>query len=107
MPVTLDDLHALLTRIDRRLALVQAQTSMMEVSMSEQLDTLTREVEETGTVVDSAVVLITGLAEEIRTLKNDPAALEELAAKLDAQQAALSAAVAANTVADEDGGPAA
>lgn len=68
--------------------------------MSAQLDTLTNEVAETKTVVQSAVTLIEGLAQQIRDLKDDPAALEALAAELDSTTNALAAAVTANTPAE-------
>lgn len=66
--------------------------------MSAELDRLTTEVTETKTAVDSAITLIVGLAERIRELQNDPAALTALADELDAKQAELAAAVSANTV---------
>lgn len=62
--------------------------------MSAELENLTREVAESRGVTESAVALITGLAEQIRELKNDPAALEALAEDLDQQQQALAGAVA-------------
>jgi len=65
--------------------------------MSAQLDTLTQEVTEMSTVVDSAIVLINGLAAQIVELKDDPAALQALADSLDAKANSLAAAVAANT----------
>ncbi len=65
--------------------------------MSAQLETLTQEVAEIGTVVDSAIVLINGLSAQIVALKDDPAALEALAAQLDAKAGELAAAVTANT----------
>lgn len=68
--------------------------------MSAQLDTLTTEVAEIGTVVDSAVTLINGLSAKITELKDDPAALAQLAASLDAKANELAAAVAANTEAE-------
>lgn len=67
------------------------------VSMSEALNKLTTEVTETKEVMASAVTLITGLADQIRELKDDPAALEGLATSLDDGSKALAAAVAANT----------
>jgi chromosome segregation ATPase len=66
-------------------------------AMSIELDNLTREVTEIGTTVDSAVTLITGLAQQIRDLQNDPVALAALANSLDAKANELAAAVAANT----------
>ncbi len=65
--------------------------------MSAELDRLTTEVSETSTVVDSAVALIQGLAEQIRQLATDPAALNALADSLDTKTNELAAAVAANT----------
>jgi hypothetical protein len=66
--------------------------------MSAELERLTAEVTETKTAIDSAITLITGLAERIRQLQNDPVALTALADELDAKQAELAAAVAANTL---------
>jgi uncharacterized coiled-coil protein SlyX len=65
--------------------------------MSEALDRLTAEVAETHDAVDSAVALIAGLAQQIRDLSTDPAALNALADELDAQQAEIAAAVSENT----------
>lgn len=73
--------------------------------MSAQLDALKAEVEETKTVAASAVTLLNGLSQQILDLKNDPAALEQLAADLDASNAALAAAVEANTAPDIDVDP--
>jgi hypothetical protein len=66
-------------------------------TMSAELDNLTTEVTETGTVVDSAIALIAGLAQQIRDLADDPAALAALATELDAKTNALAAAVSENT----------
>ena len=68
--------------------------------MSAELDRLTTEVEETKTAVDSVLALVTGLADQIRALKDDPVRLEALADELDAKQQAIAAAVAANTPAE-------
>ena len=65
--------------------------------MSVELDNLTREVAEMSTVVDSAVTLISGLAEQIRALQNDPVALAALANSLDTKANELATAVSANT----------
>ena len=65
--------------------------------MSEQLDRLTTEVAENSDVIGSAVTLLGNLSQQIRDLKDDPAALDALADDLDAQSNALAAAVAANT----------
>lgn len=68
--------------------------------MSAQLDRLAAEVTETKTVAQSAIALLNGLAQQIRDLKEDPAALEALADELDSTQADLAAAVTANTPAE-------
>lgn len=72
--------------------------------MANELDRLTTEVSETETVVDSAIALITGIAQQLRdaVAQNNPAAITALADKLDAKQAELAAAVTANTPAAED-----
>lgn len=49
------------------------------------------------TVVDSAIVLLTGLAAQIAALQPNQAAIDALAADVTAKTAALAAAVTANT----------
>lgn len=66
--------------------------------LQDKIEALKVEVTELTTVVNSAVTLIVGLADLIRESKNAPAQLEELATNLDAQAAALAAAVAANVI---------
>ena len=70
-------------------------------AMSAELDRLTQEVSESRTVIQSATILLGNLAQRIRDLSTDPAALTALADELDGQQAELSAAIAANTPAEE------
>lgn len=67
------------------------------------LDQIRAEVEENGSVTQSAITLIGGLAQQIRDLSTDPAALQALADQLDSQNSALAAAVAANTPASDGG----
>jgi chromosome segregation ATPase len=69
--------------------------------MSAALDRLTAEVSESREATNSVLTLVAGLADQIRDLKDDPAALEALADDLDAQQSEISAAVTANTPAEE------
>ena len=59
------------------------------------LDDLTAQVAAGGTVIDSAVTLIQGLAAEIAALPANQAAIDDLAAKVKAKAGDLSAAVAA------------
>lgn len=87
----------LLAAIAALLAVMCAVTSKGFRIMSAELDRLTAEVAETKTAAKSAVVLINGLAQQIRDLKNDPAALTALADSLDADQAEIGAAVATHT----------
>lgn len=61
------------------------------------LDRLTAAVANDKTVNDSAATLIAGLAEQLRGVAGDAAAVNALADALDAQSAALAAAVTANT----------
>ena len=65
--------------------------------MTQALDDLTREVEETKGVVDSAIVFIQGLKDQLAAAGTDPVKLAELAAALDEQQQKLAAAIGANT----------
>jgi uncharacterized protein YoxC len=70
---------------------------MQGEAMSAALDRLTEEVNQTSTAVDSVLALVGGLADQIRALQDDPAKLAALADELDAKQAAIADAVAANT----------
>lgn len=64
---------------------------------STELQRLTDEVAQTTTVIDSAVALIGGLAQQIRDNATNPAALNALADSLDTKSNELAAAVTANT----------
>lgn len=77
--------------------------------MSVELDKLEKEVQENGTVISSAVTLISGLKTELQAVKDELAAqgvtsakLNELADALDANEQALATAVAANTSSEEE-----
>lgn len=67
------------------------------MATSPELDALTAEVTNTNTVEESAITLISGLAQQILDHVNDPAALTALAASLKDESAKLAAAVTANT----------
>lgn len=74
------------------------------VAMSAELDALKSQVASNSSVVDSAVTLINGIAARIDAAVAgagavDKQALVDLSAELKAKDAALAAAVAANTVA--------
>ncbi len=55
------------------------------------------------TVIDSAITLIQGLADQIKNLQPKQAAIDKLAADVSAKSQALAAAVAANTPAQASG----
>lgn len=65
--------------------------------MSAELDRLTASVAAEATVDASVLALLSIMADQIRANATDPAALTKLADDVDAQSAALSASVAANT----------
>lgn len=71
--------------------------AVMEVRMSGELEALAAQVQENTDVEQSALILIQGLADQLKAAGSDPAKLKELQAKLDASSGALAAAVAANT----------
>lgn len=82
----------LATRSDGRLDLILKGVEQIMADLT----ALTAEVEQTEGAVASVLTLVSGLADEIRRLQTDPAALADLANRLDAQQAAIAAAIAAN-----------
>lgn len=88
-----------LKRLDRVERLL-SQLLQKGNAMSAALERITQEVAETKTAVESAITLINGLAQQIRDNAEDPVALNALADELDAQQAAIGEAVAANTPAE-------
>jgi putative N-acetylmannosamine-6-phosphate epimerase len=61
------------------------------------LSRITDSVAANGSVIGSAVTLIEQIAEALRNASSDQGAIDALAADLEAQAAALAAAVAANT----------
>ena len=87
--------HAILRDLERK---ADFQTRLV-ILMSLALDALKAQVKANTDVTNSAVALIKGLADQIIALKDDPAALEQLAADMKSSDDALSAAVAANTAA--------
>jgi hypothetical protein len=86
----------------------------VEVFEMAKLDELQAQVASNTDVVQSAIVLISGLADELAAAATDPAAVQALAEQLRANNQVLADAVAANTVvspagpagAGEGGGPA-
>ena len=82
-----------LTRI---LAYIRAIKNQGDLVMA-MLDELKAQVHANTAVVGSAIELIKGLSSKLEELKNDPAAIQELADELKATDQALGEAVAANT----------
>jgi hypothetical protein len=111
--------HAFFRRILRSLARIERhQRRMMRelriihqgddeefAIMSQELDDIKREVQESKTVTEGAAALIQSLSDQILANKDDPAALEQLAKDLDAQSQQLAAAVQANTPLQPSGNP--
>lgn len=80
---------------------VELQQLLREThKMSNALETLTREVAESHTVTESAIVLLEGLSDALRDAieQNNDTAVLALAEQLDKQTAALVTALQANIV---------
>lgn len=84
----------------KSLHIILASQSRKVKLMSEALEKLSEQVAENTSLEMSAISLIQGLAEQIEELKQEPAALEELAARLKLSAQALSEAIMANTEVD-------
>jgi hypothetical protein len=67
------------------------------IEMTQELDTLTIEVAEIKTEIDSAIALLNGLSAILLEIQDDPAAIAALAIELDTKANELAAAVVANT----------
>ena len=87
------DLNDRLTRIERKLDLILNKENRIMATIAD----LQAEVAQEDTVIDSAVTLIKGLADQVAALKPDQAAIDALAADIQAKSDALAAAVTANT----------
>lgn len=87
-------------RLERKLDLLVAASGVilnMEEQQMTDLSQITAEVQQNGDVIESAKALLGSLAQQVRDLSTDPAALQALADQLDAQSNDLASAVAANT----------
>lgn len=65
--------------------------------MSREIDNLVTQVEANGVVLDSALVLINGIADRIIAAGGDPVKLKALTDELKAKDDTLAAAIVANT----------
>lgn len=88
-----DEMRAVLGDIITRLARIEGKI-MTELDA---IQTLTAKIAEQGTVVESVVTLLNGLTDQIKNAKDVSPEIMALVAEIDAQTAALSAAVLANT----------
>ena len=103
----LDRIEAMLVaiqhRIDRAVLEDRKQDAMLATLitqgeiMSQEMDSLAAQVEQTLTVEQSAIVLIQGIAAQLQDAAGDKTKSLELAAKLKTSADALAAAVTANT----------
>jgi len=94
-----DALRHISAQLDELIKLTREHTAAVTKSTEEimaDLSTLQAEVNENSDVVQSAVTLIGGLAQQLRDAiaANDPAAIQALADQLDAQTNSLAEAVA-------------
>lgn len=86
--------HFVIKKLDKIIKILD-QIVNKENEMSIQLDNLTAEVTETRTIIDSAILLIQGLAARLEEIADDPAAIQALADELNVKSEALAAAIAA------------
>lgn len=84
------------SRLDEILSTVRAIDTRSR-HMATDLSQLTTEVQQATDAQQSAITLITGLAQAVRDAATDPAALAALADQLDSSSTALADAVSANT----------
>jgi ABC-type transporter Mla MlaB component len=95
--LTADDLEAIASAVAAKLQPDLDSLIQGEQTVSAELDALTAQVQQVQQVDQSAIALINGLADQIKALANDPAAINALADQLKQQTDALAAAVTANT----------
>ncbi len=76
----------------------------MEAMQMTDLTRITNEVTEISDASDAAVAALGSLAQQVRDLSTDPAALNALADELDAKGNELAAAILAGTAADPNAG---
>jgi hypothetical protein len=94
-------------RVDERLSRIEAQNRVLlsivrkmqkqETTMATDLTALTAAVAADTDVDNSAIILLNQLSQMLKDAATDPQAIADIAAALDANSAALAAAVVANT----------
>jgi TolA-binding protein len=105
---------AMLNLVSARLAVVDAKLDLVllrlgaseerEVAMSAEVDRIRASVTQLTSVTQGAVTLLGQLAQRVRDLSGDPAALTALADEIDARKQELASAVTTNTPAQGGGG---
>ncbi len=92
--------HDILDRLD---IIIENQVKLKELLMGtkEEMTALTAQVQQNTDVENSAIVLIQGIAAQLASIANDPAAIRALAGQLKTSSDALAAAIVANTPATE------
>lgn len=93
------------SKLNSILGIVQ-QLQRSATTMTAALDRLKADVQASELVTESAITLLGGLSQQIRDLKDDPAALAALADEIEASTSSLASAVTANTVASSEPPPA-
>jgi TolA-binding protein len=105
---------AMLNLVSARLAVVDAKLDLVllrlgaseerEVAMSAEVDRIRASVTQLTSVTQGAVTLLGQLAQRVRDLSGDPAALTALADEIDQRKQELATAVTTNTPAQGGGG---
>jgi hypothetical protein len=85
-----------LKRIEQKLNFLTFLFQIQGAIIMRELDDLTAEVNDTDGVIQSAIVLIQGLAAKIAAAGTDPVALKALTDSLNSNKTALASAIAAN-----------
>jgi TolA-binding protein len=110
----MDETTAWLNLVSARLAVVDAKLDLAllrlgaseerDLAMSAEVDRIRASVTQLTSVTQGAVTLLGQLAQRVRDLSGDPAALTALADEIDARKQELASAVTTNTPAQGGGG---
>ena len=86
--------------------LILAAIQELNVSLQDKLNTVLAEAQETRTVAESIITLLNGISGQLQGVLQGEGTLDEVIASLNDTQAAIVAAVTANTPAAEEPPPA-
>lgn len=87
------ELAAVLRDIITKLAALESHMNETDAKIAELLQAVTDQ----GTVIESAITLLTGLTAQLEAAKDDPAQIQAIIEQVNAQKDALAGAVAAGT----------